>query len=98
MSAAPSDGVFVAPGADESFEITGATGAMLMALPDADPYFDDVARRVRALSDTPWEEHHRFDEHLSRQLSANGDAGVSFWCPCTTEAVARVLISLGPKD
>ena len=50
-------GVFVAPGADEeSFEITGATGAMVMALPDADPYaFDDVARRVRALSDIPWE-------------------------------------------
>ena len=96
-------GVFVAPGADEeSFEITGATGAMVMALPDADPYaFDAVARRVRALSDTPWEGS--ITDLVSTLAGSYRHETMAmqafrFECPCTTEAVARVLISLGPEE
>ena len=96
-------GVFVAPGADEeSFETMGATGAMVMALPDADPYaFDDVARRVRALSDTPWEGS--ITDLVSTLAGSYRHETMAmqafrFECPCTTEAVARVLISLGPEE
>jgi len=96
-------GVFLQGGDDGvPLEVTSATGAMVMALPDADPYaFDDVARRVRKLSETPFEGemvdllneltgNYRHETMLMQDLR--------FACSCSTEAVARVLISLGSEE
>ncbi len=96
-------GVFVAGGDTEtSFHLTAAMGAMVLALPDADPYaFDEVARRVRRLSDEPW--HGNMLELLSHLA---GDyrhetmlmQDLRYDCTCNTERVARVLISLGADE
>jgi molecular chaperone Hsp33 len=102
-------GVFIEPSMtgddatpEASFALAHAHGALVMALPDADPYaFDDVARRVRSLSATPW----RGDTvDLLRMLV--GDyrhetmlmQDVRFECLCSTERVAGVLSSLGAPE
>ena len=96
-------GVFVASaGDDEGFDLTTAMGAMVLALPDADPYaFDEVARRVRALSDQPWQ-----GNMLDLLTHLSGDyrhetmlmQDLRYDCTCSTERVAGVLISLGVDE
>ena len=86
----------------DDFEVVCAAGAMVLALPDADPYaFDDVARRIRALSDEPWEaEMGDLLNHLSGSYRHETMLmqDLRFDCSCSTEAVARVLISLGAGE
>jgi molecular chaperone Hsp33 len=95
-------GVFVSGNSADDLRIESATGAMLLALPDADPYaFDEVARRVRLLSETPWEGSVK---ELADELC--GDHGyeillmqeLNFDCMCSEERVTKVLISLGPGE
>ncbi|MDE0883673.1 MAG: Hsp33 family molecular chaperone HslO [Myxococcota bacterium] len=95
-------GVFVSGKSADSLQIDSATGAMLLALPDADPYaFDELARRVRQLSGTPWKGSvseladelcgdHRYEVLLMQDLCFN--------CMCSEERVTKVLISLGPGE
>ena len=94
-------GVFFG-GSDEEPTLGSAMGAMVLALPGADPYaFDDVAMRVRALSDAPFDGNAKdLLEHLAGNYETETTAveDLRFDCNCSQDRVTRVLISLGGEE
>jgi molecular chaperone Hsp33 len=86
----------------EGFGVAAAFGALLLALPDADPFaFDEVAARVRRVSDAPVVGDIRevlaglAGDYPVELMEAGA---VQFNCRCSTETVTGVLVAIGAVE